>query len=58
MSPDVKMGSKDPQILQNAPIKTRDEFIIFSDLPCTVETCGYWREGIPAYRESESYPIV
>lgn len=50
MTPDAKNGSPNPQILQNAPIKTRDEFIIFSDNKCTADTCGFYRPGIPAYQ--------
>jgi len=50
MTPDARKGSDKPQILQNSAIKTRDEFIIFSNQECTPETCGYSRPGIPAYQ--------
>jgi len=50
MSPDTKSGSATPKILKNGQISTCDEFIIFSDQPCTPETCGYSRPGIPAFQ--------
>ncbi|KAF8469644.1 putative TOS1-like glycosyl hydrolase-domain-containing protein [Kalaharituber pfeilii] len=50
MTPDATAGSATPQILQNAPLKSRDEFIIFSNKSCDVATCGYWRPDIPAYQ--------
>lgn len=50
MSPDSTKGSKNPQTLHNAPIGTCDEFVIFSDQLCSVETCGYYRSDIPAYQ--------
>lgn len=49
MSPDAKKGSATPQTLQNAPVNTRDEYIIFSDEECD-ESCGFYRPGIPAYK--------
>lgn len=49
MSSDTKVGAKSPQILQNAPINSRDEFIIFSDEKCD-ESCGFYRPGIPAFK--------
>lgn len=56
MSPDTKVGAKSPQILQNAPIKSRDEFIIFSDEKCD-DSCGFYRPGIPAYSMCLLIPI-
>lgn len=50
MTPDTTAGSKTPQILHNQPINTRDEFLILSDQPCSDETCGFCRPGIPAFQ--------
>lgn len=49
MSSDTTVGAKNPQILQNAPIKSRDEFMIFSDEECD-DSCGFSRPGIPAFK--------
>lgn len=49
MSSDTKSASTKPQILQDAPIASDDEFIIFSDTKCD-SSCGAYREEFPAYK--------
>lgn len=46
-------AASSPQTLGKVTVPSNKEFIIFSNEQCTSETCGYWREGIPAYRGFE-----
>jgi hypothetical protein len=43
-------GSSKPQILEDMLFKTDQEFVIFTDQKCNGD-CGYYRDGIPAYRK-------
>lgn len=46
---DLKTGSASPQILADALIDDNSEVIIYSDKPCTGDTCGAYRPGTVAY---------
>ncbi|KAF8242407.1 hypothetical protein K440DRAFT_607555 [Wilcoxina mikolae CBS 423.85] len=42
-------GSSEPQVLADITLKSNTEFLIMSDEKCDGD-CGYYRDGIPAYR--------
>ncbi|PRT53447.1 Protein TOS1 [Wickerhamiella sorbophila] len=46
-------AASSPQTLNKVVVPSNKEFIIFTDQQCSSATCGYWREGIPAYRGFE-----
>lgn len=46
---DASGGSSSPVALEETIIPSNTEFMIFSSTKCSGDSCGYYREGIPAY---------
>lgn len=46
---DASGGSSSPVALEETTIASNTEFMIFSSSKCSGNSCGYYREGIPAY---------
>ncbi|KAK9384467.1 putative TOS1-like glycosyl hydrolase-domain-containing protein [Lipomyces mesembrius] len=42
-------AASDAQILGDVSLPSNAEVIIFTDTPCTGSSCGYYRDGIPAF---------
>ncbi|KAK9374793.1 putative TOS1-like glycosyl hydrolase-domain-containing protein [Lipomyces chichibuensis] len=42
-------AASDAQVLGDVSLPSNAEIIIFTDTPCTDSSCGYYREGIPAF---------
>lgn len=46
---DASGGSSSPVALDDVTIDSNNEYLIMSDNKCDGDSCGYYREGIPAY---------
>ncbi|KAK9492833.1 putative TOS1-like glycosyl hydrolase-domain-containing protein [Lipomyces doorenjongii] len=42
-------AASDAQVLGDVSLPSNAEVIIFTDTPCTSSSCGYYRDGIPAF---------
>ncbi|EGV64173.1 target of Sbf [Yamadazyma tenuis] len=47
---DASGGSSSPQVLDYTLVGSNTEFIIMSDTKCSGDDCGFYRDGIPAYK--------
>ncbi|KAK9473791.1 protein TOS1 [Dipodascopsis tothii] len=46
---DGQSAASDSQVLGDVTIPSDNEIIIFSDTECSSSSCGFYRDGIPAY---------
>ncbi|KAK9379307.1 putative TOS1-like glycosyl hydrolase-domain-containing protein [Kockiozyma suomiensis] len=46
---DGETAAASSQVLGDVLVGSNTEFIMFSDTECTTDTCGYYRDGIPAF---------